>query len=260
MRPSTRRSAMIAIIISIAVSAWGQDYLLYSPQPVTSEQKDSSKEGILVQEIEIQKGDTLYGLSRKFSGKGMYFPQILLFNSLKSPDLIYPGNTLKIPVPKQDQDASQKSGAVTKSSSRKHKGEALPVARQAAETPSAAKSGTELSLNDLKTDNTNNNVKSRHKKKKKSLEKKTAAHEQIVENIEPTPLPVSHKNAAALTNSSEKAGGQKLFESAVKAYRRDDCREAIELLDRYLADNSTSPLAADASLYRAECYLKLSVQ
>ncbi len=53
---------------------------------------------------------------------------------------------------------------------------------------------------------------------------------------------------------------QKLFETAVKAYRQDDCRTALELLDRYLADNSGSPLAADATLYKAECYLKLSVQ
>jgi len=53
---------------------------------------------------------------------------------------------------------------------------------------------------------------------------------------------------------------QKLFETAVKAYRQDDCRTALELLDRYLADNSGAPLATGATLYKAACYLKLSVQ
>jgi outer membrane protein assembly factor BamD (BamD/ComL family) len=60
--------------------------------------------------------------------------------------------------------------------------------------------------------------------------------------------------------ASEAASGQKLFESAVKAYRQDDCHAALELLDRYLADHSGSPLAADATLYKADCYLKLSAQ
>lgn len=103
MRPCTRRTTVIALIICMALPAWGQQYLLYAPQPVPSGQKASSQDGILVQEIEIQKGDTLYALSRKFSGHGMYFPQILLFNSIKNPNLIYPGNTLRIP-------ATQKEG------------------------------------------------------------------------------------------------------------------------------------------------------
>lgn len=56
------------------------------------------------------------------------------------------------------------------------------------------------------------------------------------------------------------AAGQNLFENAVRAYRQDDCKTALELFDRYLAENQASPLAADASFYKAECYLKLSTR
>ena len=54
--------------------------------------------------------------------------------------------------------------------------------------------------------------------------------------------------------------GQQLFSQAVKAYRQDDFRTALDLFDRYLTANPGSPLAADASLYKAECYMKLSNQ
>ncbi len=264
MRPITRHSVMIALIISITVPVWGQEYFLYSPQPATPEQLKRPADGILVQEIEVQKGDTLFDLSRKFSGKGMYFPQILLFNSLKNPDRIYPGNTLKIPVANKKANDYEQPETRTKTSSRTRKIETHPVAaRQAtvSASPNAGSSNTELSLTDLKPDGTNKNVKKRLKKKKTDNARKTTIDETLTENIASSRLPAAHKSATAKTDSGRGgAAGQKLFESAVKAYRKDDCRVALELLDRYLADNSGSPLAADASLYRAECYLKLSAQ
>ena len=93
-----RCTAVILFVTSVAAPAWSQQYLLYSPQPVESEQAKPAQEGVLVQEIQIKKGDTLYGLSRKFNGKGTYYPQILLFNTIKNPNLIYAGNTLRIPL------------------------------------------------------------------------------------------------------------------------------------------------------------------
>jgi TolA-binding protein len=56
------------------------------------------------------------------------------------------------------------------------------------------------------------------------------------------------------------ASEQRQFERAVKAYRLGDYRRAVELFDRFLADYPASSLAADASLYKAECYLKQSSQ
>ena len=51
-----------------------------------------------------------------------------------------------------------------------------------------------------------------------------------------------------------------LYDRAFAAYRRGDCKTALELFDRYLAEQPASSQAADASLYKADCYLKLSGQ
>ena len=94
MTPLARSMTVITLCLCLAPpSAWGQQYLLYTPQPVPAGQKAAVHDGILVREIEIKKGDTLFALSRKFSGRGMYFPQILLFNSIKNPNLIYAGKS-----------------------------------------------------------------------------------------------------------------------------------------------------------------------
>jgi TolA-binding protein len=66
--------------------------------------------------------------------------------------------------------------------------------------------------------------------------------------------------AAARPAAADGASGQKLFERAITAYRKDDCRTALELFDRFLSAHPSSPLAADATLYKAECYLKQSGQ
>ncbi len=200
MTPCTRCTAVIMLVLCMALPAWSQQYLLYTPQPVDSDQKPSPQDGILVQEIKIQKGDTLSGLSRKFSGKGRYYPQILLFNQIKNPNLIYTGNTLRIPL-----SQSNKKGAV-----------------QVAQSPS-------LEYPAVK-------VPTAHRP---AARKKTSS-------------------AAPAANSS--TAGQKQYESAVRSYREGDFRAALEQFDRFLADNSSSPLAADANLYKAECYLKLSTQ
>ena len=122
MTPRTHRSAIITLIICMALPAWGEQYLLYTPQPVPSGQKAPQQEGVLVQEIEVQRGDTLYGLSRKFSGHGMYYPQILLFNSIKNPNLIYPGKNLKIPVSPNETHDSGHADAKPAAATLKSKG------------------------------------------------------------------------------------------------------------------------------------------
>lgn len=197
----THCTIFIAFIISMSIPAWGQQFLLYSPQPVLSGQKSPTQEGIVVQEIEIQKGDTLFGLSRKFSGHGMYFPQILLFNNIKNPDLIYPGNILRIPVSHKETVASEN------------------IDSKSTDAP---------------------------RKPKSTVGIKTVLQPEARTRI--------------ITSPAGASSGQKLFEAAAKAYRQDDCRSALELLDRYLADYSGSALAADATLYKAECYMIMSAQ
>lgn len=50
------------------------------------------------------------------------------------------------------------------------------------------------------------------------------------------------------------------YHLAVAAYKKRQLRQALQEFDRFLADFPNSPLAADASLYRADCLLSLSQQ
>ena len=111
---------------------------------------------------------------------------------------------------------------------------------------------TELSLSELKAVAPGKNRENRAKKKNAVLTKKSKSQMKSVEPKSSSPQAPEHAVDSVI--------GQQLYEKAVKAYRRDDWRTALELFDRYLADNSGSPLAADANLYKAECYLKLSAQ
>lgn len=246
MTPKTGISSVLVFIASMALPAWGQQYFLYTPQPVVSGQKRPAQDSVLVREIEIQKGDTLYGLSRKYSGKGMYYPQILLFNSIKNPNLIYQGKTLKVPVSQSDTSSDGNSSAAAPKAKTTSIEKKTPTNRQPAAP--ASQPNTELSLSDLKSSAAAKGGANRHSRKKGSTHARKATVREV-------PAP-----AASLESAPHAATGQKLFEAAVKAYRNDDCKTALELLDRYLADNSGSPLAADASLYKAECYLKMSAQ
>jgi LysM repeat protein len=199
---------LAVFLLAGVTSGWCQQQYLYVPRPVAADEKVQKKDGVLVQEIAVRKGDTLSALSRAFSGHGSYYPQILLFNDIKDPNRIYPGNLLRIPISRHDvaaQAAGEKSAAgLTKPAAaperkrgRKHRG----AARAKAHAGSA-----------------------------------------------------QQQPAAAAAAPAE----QGLFEQAAKAYRRNDYRRAVQLFDRFLAEYPASPLAADASLYRAECYLKQS--
>ena len=218
---------VIAIVLFAGVTpGWSQQFYLYAPKPLAVEEKVQKNDGVLVQEVPVKKGDTLYGISRKFSGHGTYYPQILLFNEIKNPNKIYPGNILKIPVSRS---------SVTDQASKPHVQSRISV------VPSVGPA-SDGSTGDLK-------LGVAVKEKKQEMKHKAAA-----------PAASHAKSAkqppAAVAETSE----QKLFERAIKAYRQDDCRTALELFDRFLADYPSSALAADASLYKAECYLKQSNQ
>lgn len=97
MRIHSNRMACVVAALLLATPVWGQDYL-YTPAPAAGDATTATADGVLVREVTVKKGDTLYHLSRQFSGKGSYYPQILLFNELKNPHLIHPGNVLRVPV------------------------------------------------------------------------------------------------------------------------------------------------------------------
>lgn len=253
-------AAVLLLLCSLTLPAWGQQYYLYEPKPVTAEEKGRVGDGgILVTEVPVRSGDTLYDISRKFSGRGMYYPQILLFNRINNPNMIHTGSTLRVPV---TQGSGRSEPAPARESRLKSKGlkvTAEKVAKPAAALPvsvpppaainSAAASVTDISLNELKPPHDK-------KQKKRLYDKKGAGRGSAGDNkIKAPPL---QKKGGVPTPPNNAATAQKLYEKAVKAYKQDDFSTAIELFDRYLMNNPGSPLAADASLYKADCYLKLS--
>ncbi|MBK5274667.1 MAG: LysM peptidoglycan-binding domain-containing protein [Desulfuromonadales bacterium] len=236
-----RTYGIIAALLLLAVSTpgWSQQRYLYTPKAVSPEENVQKSAGILVQEVQVHKGDTLTGLSRKFSGHGSYFPQILLFNEIKDPDKIYSGDTLKLPV-KPDHALLPKEKAAGTAPNRKAHSSSKASQRQRS-VKTTPKAVTELSGSDLKMPAVARELK-RDARNKAVV---SASHVKAV------------KQPAAAVNATAE---QQLYERAIKAYRQNDCRVALELFDRFLAEYPSPALAADANLYKAECYLKQSNQ
>ena len=123
-----------ALVVTLGVgcvpplAAVAADYLLFTPGAVEGEPTAPVPgEGVLVQRLTIKKGDTLSRLARKYSSKASYYPQILLFNNIPDPNLIYAGSTILVPVKKSKV-------------ARKAKTKAIPV--QAPPQPVVKESGT----------------------------------------------------------------------------------------------------------------------
>jgi LysM repeat protein len=271
-------TAVAALILLFAVPAWSEQQYLYSPKPVGPEEQGQGKEGILVREVPVERGDTLSGISRRFSGHGSYYPQILLFNDVKNPDLIYAGSTLRVPV--GNGPAAETLGARPAPSARKkarrHAGKKASRAVQAApsavlpsrhkEHPATGKAPSgdqtmELSPSDLKRlEVGREKAAGARKKGATELQKRVSEKRQKVKQAVGEERAAGRAPAELFAPSPGEEPGQKLFSQAVKAYRQDDFRTALEMFDRFLTANPGSPLAADASLYKAECYLKLSNQ
>ena len=228
------RMAMAALLCSLALPAWGQQYYLYEPKAVVPEAGESSKDGVLVKEIPVRQGDTLYGISRKFSGHGVYYPQILLFNDIKNPDLIYTGDTLRIPLPHGETGETS-----------------LPAAKPRTKSHTSVKVRKELSAAIPKNVAAKRKLPASEQKITESAADPRADQDRNRFD-QPLPTPEPKKADVSIQGRATADGGQQLFEKAVKAYRQDDCRTALELFDRYLADYPASAMASDASLYKAE--------
>ncbi len=183
--------ALAPLSMLLTTPVWGQDYL-YQPRPLAQDERPVADDGLLVREVQVKKGDTLSHISKRFSGRGAYYPQILLFNRIKNPHLIYPGDLLRVPVTAQR--AAQPTAVVPHSSA----ASAKPVA-------SAAKAKR--------------------------------------------PAPVE---------TAQEPREQAEYNRALTAFKRGDCAEAVTRFDRFIADFPQSPLLPEASLNRAECYLKQS--
>ncbi|MBJ6750892.1 LysM peptidoglycan-binding domain-containing protein [Geomonas anaerohicana] len=202
---ATRRIVTLGVLFLLACGSAGhaEEMLLYTPKQATgAEAPASPKEGVLVRTVTVQRGDTLAKLSRKHIGVSDYFPQMLVFNKIKNPDLIHPGDKLLVPVPPGQAVKAEK-------------------AEKAPKPAKAAKAGKSTS--------------------------QPAVHR-----------PAVPKKAVSAERPPVKPGEQDLFQRGQRAYLDHDYREALARFTDFLHKFPRSRFAADASLYRADCYLHLS--
>jgi len=249
----------VMLLVSVAgVPVRAQQLYLYSPNAINNGQNVEKKDGVLVQEMQVQKGDNLYDISRKFSGHGTYYPQILLFNKLNNPSRIYPGNVLRVPVNQLARADAGDHAQIGASSAVETPQAPSRKSSKAKNESRGVAAPLELSTVDLgKSDQGRVKKQSRKKTTAKNThrKKRTAATEASV-RVAPNRAVQTPAPAVKISSTSS----QKLFEQAVKAYRMENYRAALALFDRFLAENPSSPLAPDASFYKAECYLKQSNQ
>lgn len=185
------RRAHLLPLCSLLVLAQGvtashaQELLLYTPRPAVVEQAPAAPDqGVLVKTVTVKRGDTLAKLSRKHIGTASFFPQILVFNRIKNPDLIHTGDKLLVPLPAGRAVSRKKSGKTNKAA--KAEAAPFPVIRQAT------------------------------------------------------------------------SGEQESFQRAQRAYLDRDYPKAVVQLSQFLKKYPQSRFAADASLYRADSFLRMS--
>jgi LysM repeat protein len=182
-------------MVSAPAASWGEEFLLYTPKQAAGDQVPAAPDqGVLVRKITVKRGDTLRNLSREHLGVASWFPQVLLFNSIKNPDLIHPGEKLLVPVPA---------------------GHAISVKKSA-------------------------RVKRHHVAKRPSSLRKSAINQ------------VKPETRAAMPEEPE------TYQRAKRAYLNGDYQKALGLFGQFLRKHPQSSFAADASLYRADCLLRLS--
>uniref|UniRef100_A0A831UA63 Tetratricopeptide repeat protein n=1 Tax=Geobacter metallireducens TaxID=28232 RepID=A0A831UA63_GEOME len=224
----TLRLVASSLVLSLAslAPAGGAEYLRYAPEPSDGKPLRGPDEGVLVKRITIEKGDTLYSLSRKFSGRGSYFSQILLFNEIENPDLIYAGKGLLVPLP-----AGQGAGAApARRAGSAAKGKGGGATRQAA-TPKPSRETTPTA------------------KVPEAPVRPQAPAVQAPKAVSPPPPPRRGEETE-----------QTLFEKGVSAYKSGQYQQSLDAFDRFLARHPSSPLVPDATLYRADALMKLAGQ
>lgn len=223
----------IAAALLAPVFSSAEDLLLYTPKPAEAEQAPKSPdEGVLVRSITVKRGDTLKKLSRAYLGRASWFPQVLVFNEIKNPDLIHPGERLKVPVPAGKSAAAEPRTPVKKHArTRKARHHHRAAVHHAAAAPSPEERATPTGMPEAP---------------------KTTGHEAAKPAIHEAPIPATTRQTPA--SSAE----QEAYRQAKLAYLQGDYRKSLSLFDSFLQKYPNSGAAADAALYRADCLLHLS--
>ena len=238
------------------------------------------RDGVSYREVRVQKGDTLAKISRRYRKNDPTYADILRFNAMKSSEVIRCGDIIKLPVtvtsikPRQPVQELKPAGPAASNRQAAVKPAAGPIRieRPAAllKKPDAAGNGVlaakavtqpfTLPVNSAptKTGLLRNEAFPGITTARQTDKRPT---ETVV--LKPVPaqaVPVSAKPDTEKTQASSgtAVSGEKLFELAVKSYRQGDCVTAVRLFARFLVENTDSLFAPDASLFNADCYLKLS--
>ena len=193
------------------------------------------KDGVSFREVTVQKGDTLYSISRKYSNQGATYAATLRFNNIDDPDQIVDGDIINVPLFQEKK--AQQPAPVTQL-----KSIAVVPSQSYVKRPEAEKSKTRF-------------------EQELSFVSQPAVKEALsLPAVQAPPVSVLVVTPQQQTSSNNLTIGQELFEQAVKSYRSGDCQTSIQLFGRFLAEHTGSVLAADASLFVADCYLKLSTK
>ena len=68
-----------------------------TPAPPKGAARTGDAPSVTQQSYTIKRGDTLWGICRRFYGEGKLAYPLAKFNQIKNADLIYDGDTIKIP-------------------------------------------------------------------------------------------------------------------------------------------------------------------
>lgn len=204
------------------------------------------KDGVPYREVTVHMGDTLYDISRKYRKEGSSYAETLRFNDIENPDQIVSGDTIKVPLHRE-----KKAKQLTLVKQSKPVAATAPTKRQ--KVIDADKPLREPSPLVVKQPDTASNNKELPPLLQPAAKAAINPHSTQLH-----PVPTMMVTPQEQTFPNNATSGQQLFEQAIKSYRAGDCQSAIQLFGRFIAEHTTSPLSADASLLIADCYLKLA--
>ncbi len=121
-------------------------YQLYSSEPTPDELWDKVLSGLAEKSYQVQKGDTLWGISQMLFGDPYFWPKLWSLNHdiIFNPHFIYPDNKLLFDLGSEQRPPSvtiltdEADGSVTAPSLTQGEGEPAPGAEAAAAAPEAA--------------------------------------------------------------------------------------------------------------------------
>jgi len=246
------------------VLSYGEDFLLYTPKPAEKDQVPATPdEGILVRSVTVKRGDTLSNISHKYIGRASWYPQVLLFNSIENPDLIYTGDKLLVPVPSEQAAAAEKKGAPEK----KHlKGEKRHGARHRAAVRHKAAAPPEAAQPEsVKPQPAKPQTAKRKAVKPSALPRETVKPEATrpltlkPEAVKQKPVkPEVFRVVRPEKTRPVATDEQGSYQQAKLAYLKGDYQTALELFSEFRSKYPGSTFSADVALYQADCLLHLS--